>query len=77
MGYAAGKMVYRILVDGVQPGEIKISSSPAENVKLYNASRAESFDMTFPKSFHEIHEYFSTYEIGSTTTRISSDDEEE
>lgn len=77
MGYAAGKMVYRILVDGTQPGEIKISSSPAENIKLYNASRAESFDMTFPKSFHEIHEYFSTYEIGSTTTRISSDDEEE
>ena len=77
MGYAAGKIVYRILVDGVQPGEIKISNSPAENIKLYNASRAESFYMTFPKSFHEIHEYFSTYEIGSTTTRISSDDDEE
>ena len=74
MGYAAGKMVYRILVDGADPGDIKITNSPAENVKLYNASRAESLGMTFPKSFHEINDYFANYEIGSTTTRISSDD---
>ncbi len=74
MGYAAGKMVYRIFSRQGDPGDIKITNSPAENVKLYNASRAESLGMTFPKSFHEINDYFANCEIGSTTTRISSDD---
>lgn len=76
MGYAAGKLVYRILVNNDAPGDIKISTASAENVKLYNASRAEALGMTFPKSFSEINSFFETYEIGSTTTRISSADED-
>ena len=76
MGYAAGKLVYRILVNNDAPGDIKISTASDENVKLYNASRAEALGMTFPKSFSEINSFFETYEIGSTTTRISSANED-
>ncbi len=75
MGYAAGKQVYRILVDGDNPGDIKIGSSSAENIKFYNGDVAEIFEKEFPKSFHEITEYFESYEIGSTTNKVESDSE--
>lgn len=74
MGYAAGKLVYRILIDGDSPGDIKISNSSVESVKLYSTARAEALGMTFPKSFSEITDYFEAYEIGSTTSRVTSEE---
>lgn len=74
MGYAAGKLVYRILVNGDAPGEIKIASPSGENIKLYNKDRADELGMTFPKSFHEYDSFFETYEIGSSTTRITEEE---
>lgn len=70
MGYQAGKMVYRILVAGELPGEIKIASSSAEEIKLYNEPIANALERSFPKSFSEITSFLETYEIGSNTKRI-------
>jgi putative ABC transport system substrate-binding protein len=72
MGYQAGKMVYRILVNGDAPGDIKVTSSSADSIKLYNQTAAEILDRTFPKSFQEIHDFLETYEPGSDTSRIES-----
>jgi putative ABC transport system substrate-binding protein len=77
MGYQAGKMVYRILVNGDLPGEIKVASTSADSVKLYNATVADALQVTFPKSFQEIHSFLETYEIGSDTTRITSGETDE
>lgn len=77
MGYQAGKMAYRILIADEFPGEIKIASSSADNVKLYNREIAEMQDRSFPKSFQEINDFLKTYEIGSDTDRITEEDDEE
>ena len=70
MGYQAGKIAYRILVDGEEAGEIKLASMSSSAVqKLYNAEIAEQFGMTFPKSFMEINEFMDTYQAGSMTNR--------
>lgn len=71
IGYSAGKLAYRILVNGDEAGSIKIKSPDLESVKLYNEKIAQEFDLTFPKSFHEISEFKKTYEIGSSTSRVS------
>lgn len=74
-GYNAGKLVYRILVNGDDPGSIKITATNAdETVKLYQDSLAEQFGLTFGKSFQEVDEFLSTYVPGTNTTRITSDD---
>lgn len=78
MGYAAGKMVYRILVGGEDPGSIKINtSSTKQTSKLYNRQAAEALNMSFPKSFTEYETFQLTYETGSTTERIASDEEDD
>ncbi len=73
MGYAAGKLAYRILVNEEDPGTIKINTANGTLQKLYNKNFADRLQMSFPKSFAERSEYLSTYEIGSQTTRIESD----
>ena len=76
-GYAAGKQVYRILVNGDAPGAIAIDDVATEdNVKLYNGNVAATLGLDFPKSFKEIHEYLETYVIGSDTERIEPTEEE-
>ena len=76
-GYAAGKQVYRILVNGDDPGAIAIDDVATEdNVKLYNGNVAATLGLDFPKSFKEIHEYLETYVIGSDTERIEPTEEE-
>ena len=74
MGYAAGKQAYRILVNGENPGDIKIVSAPGNSQKLYNAEVASVLGREFPKSFQEIHEYLTNYALGSLTTRIANDE---
>ena len=70
-GYAAGKQVYRILVNGDDPGAIAIDDVATEdNVKLYNGNVAATLGLDFPKSFKEIHEYeFKAHRGGVTLTR--------
>ena len=77
MGYQAGKMAYRILIAQEDPGDIRIASSNADNIKLYNGEMAERLGRTFPKSFQEIHSFFESYEIGSGTERITDQEEDE
>ena len=70
-GYEAGKMAYRILVNGENPGEIRINQQGTrDNIKLYNNEIASTLGLTFPKSFQEIHTFLETYQIGSNTERI-------
>lgn len=69
LGYSAGKKAVKVF-DGEDISTIKITYGDSdEAVKLYNGEIAEKFGMEFPKSFHELHEYLSTYEYGSNTTR--------
>lgn len=71
MGYRAGKQAYRILVNEEDPAEIKVGLPNASDyVKLYNKDIAETFQMTFPKSFHEFHEYLDSL----TTTEETSEE---
>lgn len=77
MGYRAGKVAKRILVDGEYPGEIKIGLPSSDVKKLYQDSVADLFEMEFPKSFTEYDDFVSTYEVGSETTRVSVIDEGE
>ncbi len=76
LGYKAGKKAAKIL-QGSDPGNIKIAYGDSDNyVKLYNGDIAQQMDMTFPKSFHEITDFLSTYEYGSATTRYVHENEE-
>lgn len=70
MGYAAGKLTYRILVNGEDPSTTQIENANYENEKLYNKKIANALEITFPKSFHERKEFLEEYEIGSTTKRV-------
>ena len=73
MGYRAGKQAQRILVKGEDPADIKVGlPTDSDYVKLYNASVAELFQMNFPKSFSEFHEYLETYVPGSNTKRVTT-----
>ena len=74
LGYAAGKKAYRILVNGDNPGELKITTPNTESVKLYNKDIAEKLGISFPKSFHEVSEFKETYVIGSLTNRITEEE---
>lgn len=74
LGYAAGKKAYRILVNGDNPGELKITTPEIESVKLYNKDIAEKLGISFPKSFHEVSEFKETYVIGSLTNRITKEE---
>ena len=71
LGYSAGKKAYRILVNGDNPGDLRITTPNVDTVKLYNSKINETFGMDFPKSFHEINEFLKSYEVGSTTNRIT------
>lgn len=71
LGYSAGKKAYRILVNGDNPGELKITTPDAEVTKLYNETINETFHISFPKSFHEISDFMEQYEVGSSTNRIT------
>lgn len=75
LGYSAGKKAYRILVNGDEPGELKITSPDVDVIKLYNKDIAEKLGITFPKSFQEISEFKETYVIGSSTNRITEEEE--
>lgn len=70
IGYAAGKLTYRILVNGEDPSTTQIENANYENEKLYNKKIANALEITFPKSFHERKEFLEEYEIGSTTKRV-------
>ena len=70
IGYAAGKLTYRILVNGEDPSTTQIENANYENEKLYNKKIADALEITFPKSFHERKEFLEEYEIGSTTKRV-------
>lgn len=74
LGYSAGKKAYRILVNGDNPGELKITSPDVEIIKLYNKDIADKLGITFPKSFQEISEFKETYVIGSSTNRITEEE---
>lgn len=76
MGYRAGKLVKRILIDEENPGEIKISLPSSNVTKLYQDEVANVFELTFPKSFREYDEFVENYEVGSNTNRVESEDEE-
>ena len=71
MGYAAGKITYRILVNGEDPSTTQIENANYENEKLYNKKIANALELTFPKSFYDRDEFLSEYEIGSTTKRVA------
>lgn len=71
LGYSAAKKAYRILVNGDDPGELKITNPDVEVTKLYNKTINETFQISFPKSFHEISDFMEQYEIGSSTNRIT------
>ena len=77
MGYRAGKLVNRILVNEEDPGEIKISLPSSNVTKLYQDEIAEMFGLTFPKSFQEYDTFLETYEVGSNTNRVETEDSEE
>ena len=72
LGYRAGKLAYRILINEEDPGSIKIQSADNSGTKLYQDTIASRLNITFPKSFEEFDSFISTYQIGSTTTRITS-----
>lgn len=75
-GYSAGKLAYRILVNGDDPGSIKITGTNADDAtKLYQDTIAEQFGLTFGKSFSEVDDFLSTYVPGTNTERISSEEE--
>ena len=74
MGYRAGKLVKKILVDEKDPGEIKIGLPSSKTTKLYQDTVAEMFGQVFPKSFSEYDEFLSEYEVGSETNRVSSEE---
>ena len=71
LGYSAGKKAYRILVNGDDPGQLKITTPDVEVVKLYNKDIAHKLGITFPKSFQEVSEFKQNYIIGSSTNRIT------
>ena len=75
MGYRAGKLVNRILVNEEDPGEIKISLPSGNVTKLYQDDVAELFELTFPKSFKEYDSFIETYEVGSNTNRVETEEE--
>lgn len=76
LGYSAGKKAVKVF-NGDDISTIKIGSGDGDDaVKLYNGTIAEKFDMEFPKSFKELHEFLETYEYGSTTTRYTASGEE-
>ena len=77
MGYRAGKLAKRILADGENPGEIKIGLPSSTVTKLYQDTIAELFEIEFPKSFEEYDEFISTYEVGSNTTRVETEEGED
>ncbi|MDD6194927.1 MAG: ABC transporter substrate binding protein [Lachnospiraceae bacterium] len=74
LGYSAGKKAYRILVNGDNPGELKITTPDVKVVKLYNKDIADKLGITFPKSFQEISEFKENYVIGSSTNRIAEEE---
>jgi putative ABC transport system substrate-binding protein len=70
-------MVNRILVNEEEPGEIKISLPSSNNTKLYQDEVAQIFELTFPKSFREYDEFVESYEVGSNTNRVATEEDEE
>ncbi len=75
-GYSAGKKAVSILQNQTDPGSIKVTAGNVNALKkLYNEDRAKSLDMTFPKSFSEIEQYFESYEIGSLVNRHVNSEE--
>lgn len=74
-GYRAGKLAYRILVNGENPGDIKITGTDAsDSIKLYQDSIASTLGLSFGKSFSEVDDFLSTYVPGTNTERITSEE---
>ena len=74
MGYRAGKLAYRILVNETEPGTIKITGVDVDDsLKLYQASVAEKFNMEFPKSFTEVKLFMEEYTPGDNTSRVNQE----
>ena len=74
MGYRAGKLAYRILVNETEPGTIKITGVDVDDsLKLYQASVAEKFNMEFPKSFTEVKLFVEEYTPGDNTSRVNQE----
>lgn len=75
-GYQAGEMVYQILVNGQNPGDMPIASQSEDSFhKLYNGSYAEVLGLTFPKSFSEYSSFMASYEPGEGTEKVSDEEE--
>lgn len=75
MGYRAGKMVQRILLNEEDPGEIKIALPSSNAQKLYQDEVAALYEQEFPKSFKEYDEFLESYEVGSETNRVKTEEE--
>ena len=75
IGYAAGQQVYRILVGNETPGNMEIESVPGSTLaKLYNPDVCQRLHLTLGKSFHSISDYLAEHPSGSTTERITNED---
>lgn len=72
IGYAAGKMSYRVLVKKEDPSTTLIENVIFNNEKLYNENVANALGKTFPKSFKERTKFLEEYVPGSTTERVNN-----
>ena len=68
-GYYAGELAVRILRDGYYPGDLEVLPSGTPIHKLYSRSYADILGMTFPKSFTEYSEFFTSYDMSSDIDR--------
>lgn len=75
MGYQAGKLAYRVLINGEDPGDIRIVSQSGNGIKLYQDAIASQMGLTFPKSFTDIDTYRDSYQPGQETSRLNQTSE--
>ncbi len=74
MGYRAGKLVKKILIDEKYPGDIKIGLPSSNVVKLYQDDVAEKLGRELPKSFKEYDAFLKEYKAGENTTRVEKEE---
>lgn len=71
IGYRCGKKSIDILSGEKSTDEISIDSpSSSKTTKLYNPDLSNALGKSWPKSFHGLEEYLTSYEPGSLTDRI-------
>ncbi|MGN0241153.1 MAG: ABC transporter substrate binding protein [Candidatus Weimeria sp.] len=76
-GYKAGELVYQVLVNGQDPGDIPVTTQSEDSFhKLYNGSYAEVLGLTFPKSFSEYTSFMSSYVPGEGTEKVGDEEED-